>query len=199
MSSSDKCLKYDHWLLSHPELQLVSLCVSSRLQVPIYQGTEMRLSISTAHRLHEKYVELLSVGADLFLLIIRLYFGYRFFRTGLGKLMNFESIVQFFSSLGIPLPTINTAMAASTELVGGILLAVGLGSRIISVPLAFTMVIAYLTAHSDALWGFAENPDLFFRQAPFPFLFATLTILFFGAGRWSIDSVIKRKSSSFTV
>lgn len=159
----------------------------------------MKLSVSTAHRLYERYIDILSGGADVFLLIIRLYFGYRFFRTGLGKLMNFEATVQFFSSLEIPFPIINAAMAASTEFVGGILLALGLGSRIISAPLAFTMIIAYLTAHSDALWGFLDNPDLFFRQAPFPFLFTTLTVLLFGAGRWSIDRVIKRESGSFAI
>jgi len=56
------------------------------------------------------------------------------------------------------------------------------------------MVVAYLTAKSDALQALvAGDPDPFFAAAPFLFLFASLLILVFGPGRISLDHLLRRK------
>ena len=41
---------------------------------------------------------------SVFLLVVRLYWGWQFFGTGKGKLQNLEKITGFFQDLGIPLP-----------------------------------------------------------------------------------------------
>src|SRR5437763_579298 len=78
------------------------------------------------------------VFSHVFLLLIRITWGWQFFQTGWGKWKNLTRVAGFFESLGIPLPRFNAVLASTTECVGGLLLLVGLGARLVSVPLAFT-------------------------------------------------------------
>jgi putative oxidoreductase len=115
---------------------------------------------------------------DIILLIIRAHWGYAFFLAGLGKFRNFERTAKFFDSLGIPLPELNAYLAAGTEMFGGLFLLLGLGSRLVPLPLIFTMAVAYGTAHTKELSALLSYPDsdAFFEAAPFLFLFAALLV-----------------------
>ena len=127
-----------------------------------------------------------------FLLLIRLYWGWQFFQTGLGKLKNIDHVIQFFQSLQIPLPGANAWLVSIVEAVGGWLLLLGLGARITALALAFEMVIAYVTADRDALLSIFSNSSDFVQATPFSFLLASLIVLVFGAGRFSADYLIGR-------
>jgi putative oxidoreductase len=133
--------------------------------------------------------------ADPLLLAIRLYWGWQFFQTGKGKLMNLEQTSEFFTSLNIPLPKLNAAMAGSVECFGGLLLLIGLASRLVSVPLIFTMVVAYLTADLDAVKGIFSDPDTFVSAAPFLFMFASVIVFVFGPGRFSLDYFLLKEGT----
>jgi putative oxidoreductase len=134
------------------------------------------------------------------LLAVRLYWGWQFFQTGLGKLTNIPKIVDFFTSLGIPFPAFNAYLVGSLECVGGALLFLGLGSRLIALPLTFNMLVAYITADREALFSVFSEPGKFYGADPYTFLFASLLILIFGPGTLSLDTVIgylyKRKTGS---
>jgi len=127
------------------------------------------------------------------LLAVRLYWGWSFFQTGRGKLLHLARTAEYFGSLGIPLPKLNVLLAGGTECMGGLLLVVGLFSRVASVPLIFTLSIAYLTAERDALQSFFSDPDKFTGATPFLFLFAVLLVLGFGPGRFSLDHLRERR------
>lgn len=133
---------------------------------------------------------------DVLLLIVRLWWGWSFFVTGWGKLLNLDRTAAFFAELGLPLPKLNAAAAGGVECVGGLLLLVGLGSRVASLPLAFTMLVAYATADREALGSIVSNPDAFTGAAPFLFLFAALLVFAFGPGRYSVDSLLARQSAA---
>lgn len=140
----------------------------------------------------------LNCGASLLqsplLLIMRLYWGWSFFQSGSGKLFkNFDRTVGFFTELGLPLPKIQVLMAGSTECFGGLLLALGLGSRLVSIPLAFTMVVAYVTADRESLNAIFSDTDKFTGAAPFLFLLTALIVLAFGPGAFSLDWLISKK------
>jgi len=122
------------------------------------------------------------------LLLVRITMGWGFFLSGKGKLLNLEKTTRFFDSLHLPLPHFQAMLAGSTEMIGGLLLLAGLGTRFISIPLVFTMIVAYLTAHRDV--AFLSLSD-FTDQAPFPFLMAALVTMAFGAGQISLDRLLK--------
>lgn len=142
---------------------------------------------------HDFLVKILDYLRDPFLLIIRLYWGYSFYLAGRGKLLNLERTTEFFSSINIPAPKLNAIIAGTTECFGGWLLLLGLASRLISLPLAFTMIVAYLTAHKEALTVIFSDPSEFLKQDPFLFLYASLLIMTCGPGRLSLDSLIRWK------
>ena len=143
-------------------------------------------------RLYEIYVKFLGLFRSPFLLIIRLYWGWQFFLTGKGKLMNLDRTAAFFTSLHIPAPKLNAIMAGSTECFGGLLLLIGLGSRIATVPLIFTMIVAYLTAEPDKVKNIFSNPDAFVSSAEFLFMLASIIVLLFGPGAFSVDALIRK-------
>ena len=133
---------------------------------------------------------------SVLLLIVRLYWGWQFFLTGKGKLMNLQRTSDYFATLHIPAPTMNAILAGSTECFGGLLLLLGLGSRIITVPLICTMTVAYLTADLDKVKGIFSDPDKFVSADPFQFLFAALLVFIFGPGRFALDSFCTKKIES---
>ena len=126
------------------------------------------------------------------LLAVRLYWGWQFFETGKGKLMNHEKVTQFFASLHIPFPSFNVYLASSTECLGGLLLLIGLGSRLVCLPLIFTLGVAYITAESDALKHIFSDPDKFTSSTPFLFMLACFVILAFGPGKFSVDWILEK-------
>lgn len=80
------------------------------------------------------------------LLLTRLVIGEAFFQAGQGKWAHLERTTSFFEGLGIPFPGANAAFIASLELLGGLALVLGLGTRVFSALLLSTMVVALLTA-----------------------------------------------------
>jgi putative oxidoreductase len=135
----------------------------------------------------ERAYRLLTHGANhlqsVVLLAVRLIWGWQFFEAGRGKFGDIDKPIGFFTQLGIPLPTLSAYVVATTECVGGLLLMLGLASRLVSIPLAIAMTVAYLTAHRE---------EAFLETAPFPFLLASLIVLAFGPGKISMDHVIDK-------
>ncbi len=128
------------------------------------------------------------------LLLVRGWWGWSFFLTGKGKLTHLDKTVAFFADLNIPLPKLNAMLAGSTECLGGLLLLLGLGSRLASMPLIFTMLVAYATADQEALHAVFSDTDKFTGATPFLFLLACLIVFAFGPGKFSLDALLMRKS-----
>lgn len=136
--------------------------------------------------LHERFNPWLQCAVLLFL---RITIGWRFYLSGNGKQKNFEATEAFFTTLQIPAPGFHAELVGYTEMIGGLLLMAGLGTRLASVPLIISMIVAYLTAHRGE--AFASLYD-FTDQAPFMFLCVTLVTLAFGPGKVSLDALIAR-------
>jgi putative oxidoreductase len=86
-------------------------------------------------------------------LLMRLTLGLVFIGTGWGKLHNLDNVTQFFAELHIPAPHLNAVLAATTEFVGGLCMVAGLMTRLAALPLAFTMLIAIVTARRGDVDG----------------------------------------------
>jgi putative oxidoreductase len=148
-------------------------------------------------QLIEKYYRLLirtsSSLESPFLLAVRLYWGWQFMQTGWGKLHDIGKVIGFFTELGIPAPVLNAYFVSALEFAGGLLLAFGLGSRLIALLLAVDMIVAYTSADREALFSIISNPDKFTAAAPYTFLVASLLVLIFGPGRFSLDTLLTRR------
>jgi uncharacterized membrane protein YphA (DoxX/SURF4 family) len=89
-------------------------------------------------------------------LLLRLYLAPVMIQAGWNKLIGYTDVVTWFGNsewgLGLPFPALLAALATGTELIGGVLLVIGLGTRIIAIPLMFTMLVAALTVHMKNGW-----------------------------------------------
>jgi putative oxidoreductase len=126
---------------------------------------------------------------DLHLLAVRLILAYGFYNPAIMKWQNINSITDWFAGMGIPFPALNAYMAASTEMAGVVLLTLGLASRIISIPLIVVMIVAIATVHLGN--GFEAGNNGF--EIPIYYILLLLVILIYGAGKLSVDSIIKNK------
>lgn len=129
---------------------------------------------------------------SVFLLIVRLYWGWSFFSTGMGKLGHIDQIAHYFQTLSIPFPLLNAYMVGWTECLGGAFLLLGLASRVAAIPLMMAMVVAFLTAEIESVKMLFSDPDMFTSRTPFLYLFASVIIFSFGPGVFSIDEVLER-------
>ena len=126
------------------------------------------------------------------LLLIRLYFGWQSMVSGHAHLTHVDQTADYFRTLGIPAPRLNVYMSAGTELVCGLLLLIGLGTRFAAVALAGNFLVAILAANPDARHVLKDSGP-FVSDTAFPFFFASALFIFFGAGKWSVDHLICRK------
>jgi len=128
---------------------------------------------------------------DLPPLFFRLILAYGFFGPAMIKWRNINGIADWFGSIGIPFPTLNAYMAATTEISAVILLPLGLATRIISIPLMFTMIVAIVTVHLGH--GFEAGNNGF--EIPLYYLLMLFALFVNGAGRISLDYLISEKTA----
>jgi putative oxidoreductase len=123
-------------------------------------------------------------------LVTRLFVGITFFYTGRGKLADLTKVTGFFTDLGIPFPAANAAFVSGLEFVGGICIILGLGTRIFSLLLSASMLVALMTADKANL--IAKFPDGLTDVAPFVLLISLGWLVFYGPGPVSLDRFLSR-------
>lgn len=143
-------------------------------------------------RLYQRVFSAADYLQSSFLLLIRLYWGWQLIESGWGKLHNLGKVTEFFTSLGLPMPAQMAVFISCVELFGGIFLALGLLSRFTALVLTINLITAYITADREALFSIFSDPDKFYAAAPYTFLVASLIVLIFGAGKFSLDTLFNR-------
>jgi Predicted membrane protein len=156
----------------------------------------MSKAIDTARGAYRLLIKAASSLQSPFLLAVRLYWGWQFFQTGWGKLQDISKPIDFFTQLGIPFPTFSAYLVGCVECFGGILLFIGLASRLVSIPLFINMCVAYVTADREALKSIFSDPGKFYAADPFTFWFVALLVLIFGPGKISVDYLIAKFSGT---
>lgn len=128
----------------------------------------------------------LSYAANAGLALLRIFAGVALaLGHGFGKLPPSEGLVNRTAEFGFPIPAFFAWAAGISEFVGGILLALGLLTRISSFFIAVTMLVALIKVH---------GADPFNKQElAFMYFFIALAFLLKGAGDWSIDSFFRKK------
>ena len=121
--------------------------------------------------------------------VARLTIGLVFLQTGWGKLSNLPKVVAFFTELGIPAPQLQAPLAATAEFACGALILVGLFTRVASLPLIGTMLVAILTAKRADIH---ELSDLLGMEE-YLFIVVLLWLGAYGAGPLSLDAVFAKR------
>jgi putative oxidoreductase len=120
------------------------------------------------------------------MLLVRLFVGYFFFETGWAKIGNLDAMAERFTGWGIPFPAFSAALSAFTELIGGVLLVLGLATRLAAMPLFINMVVAILVVNIKRVSGLDEFVELSEPLYGLSFLW----LLFAGPGPVSLDHLL---------
>ncbi|ALC92004.1 oxidoreductase [Bacillus sp. FJAT-18017] len=123
-------------------------------------------------------------------LILRVVLGISFFIHGLSKFQGgIENTVGWFDSIGIP--GFVAYAVATIELVGGILLVIGLGTKIVSALLSLIMVGAIVKVKFAV--GFLGNGQMAGYELDLAFLAMAIFLAINGSSLLSIDQIFSRK------
>ena len=140
-------------------------------------------------KLKESYINfthITNLFKPLSLLFARLIVAYGFYTPAMNKWSDIEGVAEWFGSIGIPFPLLNTYMAATTEILGVVLLTFGLFTRAISLPLIVVMIVAIVTVHLPN--GFSAGDNGF--EIPLYYMLFLFIFVANGAGKFSLDRLI---------
>ncbi|MBD3800597.1 MAG: DoxX family protein [Campylobacterales bacterium] len=143
----------------------------------------MQCQLSNLCKIVEPAVEKLQSVALLF---VRLILAYGFYEPAKMKWNDIGSVAEWFASMGLPMPTLQAYLAATTEAVGVVLLTLGLFTRLISIPLMGVMLVAITLVHLPN--GFQSGNNGF--EIPLYYFIMLFVLLTHGAGNLSFDRLL---------
>lgn len=137
-------------------------------------------------------------------LVVRIMAGGVFLSEGLLKFAYANQGIGRFTKLGMPVPGVLAPAIAILEIVGGLLVMSGAGTRLISVPFIVEMVVAILSTKIGLYFGTSPLPKppappfsgwwavLHESRSDYAQLLSCLFLLFSGPGPWSVDALLRR-------
>ncbi len=141
--------------------------------------------------LYNKFVEGTEKLRDFPLLMFRLILAFGFWDPAMMKLKILRGIAQWYVSMNYPLPGVNAFISMVIEVLGIVLLTLGLGSRVIAIPMMIVMIIATLTVHLPN--GFAAGDNGF--EIPLYYFMMLFALVIYGSGKYSLDFLLNKKSN----
>jgi putative oxidoreductase len=138
-------------------------------------------------------------------ILIRLMAGGVFLWEGVLKFVYQNQGVGRFTKIGIPFPELSADFVGGLEIIGGILLILGLFTRFISVPFIVEMVVAMLSTKIAIFLGVSPLPlppvppqtgfaaVLHEVRSEYAQLLTVTFLLIVGAGPWSVDALLRRR------
>lgn len=121
-------------------------------------------------------------------LVGRILIALLFIPAGFGKISGFAGTVGYATSVGMPMPTVAVAVGLLIELLGGLALLFGFGTRIAALALAVFTLAASFFFH--AYWALPADQQMMQQLLFFKNVAVTgglLAFTAFGAGAWSVD------------
>src|SRR3954447_21795866 len=125
-------------------------------------------------------------------LLMRMVVGYVFMLTGWGKLNNLPQMIQNFTDWGIPFPQLLTPFVSGVEFFGGILLILGLFTRIPAAMLAAVMLVAI----KSAKWENVDSLETLLGFEEMTYFAAFLWLAIAGPSAVSLDRLLLRTTGN---
>jgi uncharacterized membrane protein YphA (DoxX/SURF4 family) len=141
------------------------------------------------------FQKLLSTNAPAAVILIRFIVGGVFLSEGIQKFLMPESLgVGRFTKIGIPNPEIMAPFVGVCEVVCGVFFILGLLTRFAAVTMTINMLVAIWTTkipilHNNGFWSMAHE-----ARTDYAMLLGSAFLLIVGAGSWSLDARITRKT-----
>jgi putative oxidoreductase len=133
---------------------------------------------------------------DIILLILRIWLGYQMIHNGrfFYQMFSSEEDRKFFEGwfgkgLHFPFPLFMAFLAKGAEFFGGILVLLGLFTRVGASLIAFTMLVATLTANLGK--NFEVDGTI-----TIPYCLFAVIFIYWGGGKFAIDSLFKKTKKS---
>ncbi len=150
---------------------------------------------------------LLSTTNDRTSILIRVLVGGVFLSEGIQKFLYPAALgAGRFARIGIPMPEFTGPFVGSIETACGLLILLGLFTRLAAIPLIFNMFVAIISTKLPVLlghgfWGFADpaaGKYGFWAMAhegrtDLAMLVGSVFLLVVGAGSWSLDTILHRR------
>ena len=141
-------------------------------------------------------------------LLLRLMAGGVFLWEGILKFVYVNQGVGRFTKLGIPFPHFTADFVGYLEIIGGLLLLLGLTTRLIAIPFIIEMIVAILSTKISMYLGTSPLPlppsppqvgmwaVLHEVRSEYAQLLTSAFLLINGPGKWSLDALLQRNRSA---
>lgn len=125
---------------------------------------------------------------NLGMLIGRVFLSAIFIWSGYGKLMGAAGTKAYFTSLGVPMPELAFIVTVTIELLGGLLLLLGIQARSLGLVFAIWCLATAVAGHTD--FSVAGNDIHFMKNVAMSggFIFVAL----FGGGAYGVGSLLRK-------
>jgi len=136
---------------------------------------------------------------------IRMMAGTVFLWEGILKFVYANQGVGRFTKLGFPLPALTANFVGGLEIVGGVLLILGIGTRLVTVPFIIEMLVAMLSTKPRLFLGTSPLPPppvppqlgiwavLHEVRSEYAQLMSCVFLLIAGPGPWSVDASLRSR------
>jgi putative oxidoreductase len=132
------------------------------------------------------------------IIFVRVAVGLIFFTQGILKYIDPHMGVMRFTRIGFPMPDLMAHFVGAVEIICGLLVLVGLLTRLASIPLLIVILTAIATTKIPEL--FHPNQGFWFMVSDARTDFAmTMSLLFLinvGGGSWSFDARIRGEGTT---
>ena len=130
----------------------------------------------------------LPLNPDAGLVIIRVVLGIIMLYHGWPKLTDLSGTIQAFNGMGIPIPAVSATYATAVEVIGGLLLLLGVFTDIVGLLFTIDMLAAIILVHAKN--GFAVSAGG--AEWPLALMAMALGIALMGPGRVSVGGGPRR-------
>ena len=126
-------------------------------------------------------------------ILIRLMVGAVFLSEGIQKFLFVEKLgVGRFAKIGLPNPEFLAPFVGSFEIVCGILILIGLLTRLSAIPTLIIMIVAIATTKADVLMNEGFWEMLHGSRTDWAMLLGSIYLIIKGGGNWSLDKNLNK-------
>lgn len=128
------------------------------------------------------------LDADFGIFFLRLILGGLFTWHGFDALIHYNLYLSMSkSTIGLP-ASFEFNLVVFSQFICGILIVLGLLTRLAAIPIFITMAVAFLIAH--------KGMPFFQKELPFVYGLLCIAAFILGSGRYSLDNFLQKRKAS---